>query len=201
MTQNFPGPYEVRIFYTVDLTPGGAVTHQQRFSLYLDSAPTVGDDFADIDVVLRSQSTDNLAAVIGLWKIELKKFIGSAVGTVDYCELWEYEQGTFNSSYVSVLSIGEAGTNASAAIPAAESIWTMRTLGGSIMKCVVLDGTGAPGLPVTYGDANQDNQDLWDFLCDPADAPFIARDGTYPTAPQRVFVGQNEHLFKSRYGR
>lgn len=201
MTEHFPGPYELRIFYVADFSPGGALTHQQRMSLILDADPDVGETFDNIVVKLAGGGTDTLDNVLDGWRNVIEDFLSAASTTFTHAELWKYVAGSYEATYVATQDISAAATSGSAARAAAESIWTMRTRGGGIMRVSLLDTISAPADPSTYADSNADNQALWDFLTDPVTGPFVARDDSYPVAPLRVFPGQNEHVFKKRYGR
>lgn len=201
MTFNFPGPYEVRIFYTVDVLPGGPLEHQLRLSCVPDGDPVPGTPFDEIDILRANGSPGDLAIqTLGVVNV-IEDFLNNTDATIDRAELWKYTPGTFVADFISSYIINQNGTNVSATVPCSQSIWTMRTVGGGIFKVVVLDGTGAQSAPQTYAQSNQDNKNLFDFFTAPTAAPFVARDNSFPFSPLKVFVGQNEHLFKVRYSR
>lgn len=201
MVLNYPGPYELRVYYTCDASPGGALQHQARFSLNLAADPDVGDDFSTIAVALRGGGTDTLDDVTDGLRNVLEDLLSAADTTIDYAELWKYVQGTFQATYVSTYAIAAAATDAGGARAAAESIWTFRTSHGGIFKCTLLDHIGSPSPPAVYADMDADNQALCDFFTHPTLAAFVGRDGGWPVVPIAVYIGQNEHVFKKRYGR
>ena len=201
MAINYPGPYEVRVFYTVDTSPGDAITHQFRWSCELAGTPNPGDPFNTIDVYLSGGSTAALhtttLAVINV----VEDLFNSTDATFDYAELWKYEAGTFNANFVSSYTIGSAGTSASATVPCSESIFTFRSTEGGIWKLVLLDTVGTPNIPAAYADLNAINKAIVDYFFDSSTSPVKARDGGYPFSFIRLYPGQNEALFKARYGR
>lgn len=201
MTENFPGPYELRVFYTVDVSPGGPMQHVARYSLNLESDPDVGDAFSTISVVKRGGSTETLQNTLDRLRNVMEDFYDSGDATFDYAELWKYTPGTYEASWVSTQAINAAGTATTGNRAAAESIITFRTTNGGIFKIAWQDTIAGPSTPVTYADTNTVTQDVIDFFTDPDDAPFVARDNGWPAVSLFVFSGQNEHIFKKRYGR
>jgi hypothetical protein len=199
MTVNFPGPYELRIIYTCNATPGGILTHQHRLNVDVDGTPDVGEDFANIDIVTRADGNHILSVVVENYVALLAPFFNSTATTFTIAELWKYEAGTFNADYVSTYEIDEPGTSASSLQKASEAIFTFRTLEGGIMKLVLLDGVFAPDVPKVYADMGSDAQDLVDYVVDAVSARFLGRDTSYPAVFLRLFNGQNENVFKRRY--
>ena len=201
MAINYPGPYELRFFYSVDATPGDVLQHQFRFSCELDGDPDPGAVFSTIDIVLSGGSTAALhttcLAVINV----VEDLYNSTDATFDYVELWKYEEGTFNAEYVSSYDIGTAGTSASATVACSESIFTFRTTEGGIWKLVLLDNVGTPNVPAAYADLNAVNQAIVDYFKHATTSPARGRDGGSPFAFLKLFPGQSEALFKQRFGR
>lgn len=198
---NFPGPYELRIFYTVTTSPGDAIQHQLRINVDCDPAPDPGDTFNTIQVKLAGGSTTGLhnttLAIVNL----VEDFYNGTDATFDYAELWLYEAASFEAAYISTYAIGLPGTSAEDTFPASQTIWTFRTVGGGILKVSLMDNVSAPYVPVAYADLNAVNKALVDYVVDDTLSPFLGRDNTRPLAFLRQFAGQNEHLFKTRYGR
>ena len=201
MTENFPGPYELRLFYTVDVSPGGPLTHEARNSLNLETDPDVGDAFADINCVLRGGGTEDLETMLDRWVNVFEDFYDSGDTTIDYCELWKYTPGTYQAQWISTEALNQAGTATTGNRAAAESIITFRTTNGGIFKIAWQDSIAGPSPPVVYADTNQVTKDVIDFYTHPTTAPFIARDNGWPAVSLKIFSGQNEHIFKIRYGR
>jgi hypothetical protein len=125
----------------------------------------------------------------------------SADATFDWVELWRYEAGTFNATYISTYAVGSAGTSGSATVPCSESIYTFRTTEGGIFKLVLLDTVGTPNVPAAYADLNAVNLAIVDYFKHATTSPARGRDGGKPFAFLKLFPGQNEALFKQRFGR
>jgi hypothetical protein len=206
MATNFPGPYELRLFYSVTLTVGGSVTHEQRFNVDCNPVPTPGDPFGNIQVLNINGSVDFLDNVVTRWVAVLEDVLNSGSSTIDYVELWKYTPGTFLSSFVSVYPIGVAGTSSSATQVAGQSIFVFRTQEGGIMKMNVLEGiTASVGVGESYPTMSTANKALSDTITDPdypataQGAYFLARDTSYPFTLKQRFPGQNEAIYKRRY--
>jgi len=201
MAVNYPGPYEVRIFYTVDTSPGGPLVHQYRYSVELDGDPAPGDLFNTIQVYLSGGSTIGLhtstLAVVNV----IEDMLSSADATIDYAELWRYTTGSFEATYVSSYSIGLPGTSAGTTWPGLSLINTFRTTNGGLMKTVLLDVTGVPNVPTPYGDLTGALLAWADHVIDDTLSPYVARDGGRPFVCLRSFSGENEKIFKIRYNR
>jgi hypothetical protein len=193
MATNFPGPYEMRFFYTSD-----GRSHVHRVNVQVSGTPVPGtDDFTTIDILLRDTSVDLASDIADAWVALWKPFLPSSGGSISRVELWKFTAGTFISTFVASYDIGVAGTGAGAVVPASQMIFVFRTAEGGIMKLSFLDTTNTPGLPVVppYGGANDA---LADFVLAPA-SPFLARDTSFPIANIALYPGQNEALFKKIY--
>jgi len=201
MAINYPGPYELRFFYSVDGDPGGVLTHQFRFSVELDGDPAPGDGFNTIQIFLSGGSTIGLQTACLAVVNVIEDLYNSTDATFDYVELWKYAAGSFDADYVSTYAIGTAGTSALDTVPCSESIFTFRSTNGGLFKLVLLDNVGTPNVPASYADLNSINQDIVDYFADDTLSPAVARDGGRPFAFMRLFPGQNEALFKQRYAR
>jgi hypothetical protein len=198
MTMNFPGPYEVRFKYDVNIG-GKVLTHQARFSLVIPVAPDPGDPFSGIDVELSGGGSDNLAdIVVDTWNV-LKPFMDDTGAECTVVELWKYTAGTFNADYITTYALNSHGSDEGASVAASEHIWTFRTTGGGIFKVTLLETNYGWGVSTPYGSASADNQAVMDYFSHATLAPYVARDNTYPFVPLYVHPGQNEAVFKKRY--
>lgn len=207
MTTNFPGPYEVRLFYSVNVTgAGGVLQHEQRLNVQCASDPSVGTAFSAITLVNGYGHNLDLQAVVDAWVAICKPLHNSGSATFDYAELWKYTPGTFLSSFVSSYTVGVGGTSGSSVVPASQSIYTFRSTEGGILKISLLDTVEAVNaLPKTYAGLSALEKAVADFVLD--DVPvgytygnfFLARDTSYPFGFNRLFNGQNEKVFKKRY--
>ena len=205
MAINFPGPYELRIFYTSpDITPGGSLEHEQRLNIDIDTPPSPGAEFSSMDVVspgsislptLDEVVEDYLTVLAGLHDDET---------TFERVELWHYPvEQSFESNFVSTYQpTVDTGTSTFPAVAASQQILTFRTTEGGIMKVSVMEGVVGPGRRTTYAAAITEVKALFDFVLSGGsgyEAVFLGRDTSYPFAPIAFFPGQNEALFKRRY--
>lgn len=195
MAVNFPGPYEVRIFYDTQLTYG---RHVLRMSCNLESDPDPAEDFANIAVLNWDLSALSLQAATDAFVTLVKPLLG--VGTDIYLyELWKYQAGTFDADFVSAGTSSAAGALGGTAQAAAQTIITFRTAGGSIMKVNIMESNNAPGPDQSFPTGSATLNSLAAYLVGQSH-PWVARDGTRPIAAKGYFPGQNEALWK-KYNR
>lgn len=198
MALNYPGPYEVRIFYTI-VAATGTITHSQRLNVRVDGDPDPGTAMADIDFLRRDDSPFAASGEINAWAAYMKALYASAAGeaTLQYAELWKYEAESFDASYVSTHPIDLAGTSGSSTVSSQQTIVTFRSQLGGIMKISFMETviTTVAKDPLPFANA------ALDTIADAVVAgtvPWIARDGGYPIACIAAYPGQNEALFKRR---
>lgn len=198
MALNFPGPYEVRLFYTTNLITV-PLQHQARYNVYVDGDPDPGTAFADIDVIRRDGSPFALDGEVDDWVDLMKGLYNSTagIGVIDYAELWKYEPESFDASYISTYPIAVTGTSATAQSPYTQVIVTFRTNLGGIMKISFLETIITQGAVDTLPFANATLDAMADALV-AGTVPWVGRDGGYPFACIAAYPGQNEALFKKR---
>jgi hypothetical protein len=199
MAINFPGPQQLRIYYTVDAESLGPVQHVMNLNFEASETPPPGTEFADIDVPGRIVAIHPLSTLVSELGVLLKALLSADDATLDHAECWNFEPGTFDATYVSSLTIGIAGTSIVSAVAAAQITYTFRTQEGGIMKLSVMEGSQAHDAPFAYADMNAANQDWVDYFTDDASSFFLARDTSWPLAFLKMFPGQNETLFRKRY--
>ena len=199
MATNFPGPYQLRIFYEVGPGLYPDMVHVMQLNLALLSDPDLGTLFADIDVVARIVATHPLATVTDEISALMQPHFNSTDVTILYAELWKYEAGTFNATYVSSYVIDLPGTGIPASWPAGQLIYTFRTYEGGVMKVSLQETTTEWGNSVSYGDLSQEAQDFADYFTGDTASFFLARDTSYPFICLARHPGQNEALFKKRF--
>jgi len=199
MAINFPGPYEVRLYYSTSYSIGGVIQHSQRLNCIVDGTPAPGTAFADVDVLRRDGSPFALDSEVDDWVAAMQGFYSNGAGnSFDYAELWKYEPESFDASFVSAYSIALPGTSATVINQAGQAIVTFRTIGGGVMKLSFMETVLGTGSRDTLPFANA----AMDALADSVVAgtfPWIGRDGTYPFACIALFPGANEALFKRRF--
>jgi len=127
-------------------------------------------------------------------------YSNAAGNTIDRAELWRFDAGTFDATFISAYTIGLAGTSVSSTQQGAQSIVTMRTKLGGIFKLSFMESVIAPAA-VDGGTIS--NAALESIVADieTADYPWIGRDGGQPFVRIAHYPGTNEHLWKRRFGR
>lgn len=200
MTLNFPGPQQLRIFYTIDAESLGALQHVMQLNFISAVTPlTPGTAFVDIDVVKAGSGQSHLEVTTDDLVVLLKALLAADDATIDYAECWQFDVGTFDATYISSYTIGVAGTAVVAATAAAEAIYSFRSQEGGNMRVVLMELSTPPGASLGYSDLNAANQAWVDHFKHATLAPYVARDTSYPIAFTRLHPGQSEALFKKRY--
>lgn len=198
MAFNFPGPYELRLFYTLTIS-SVALVHQARYNIDLAAPPTPGDAFSTMTVKTKDGTNPTLAFFASGWAALFKAALSSNAGcTVDYYELWKIEPESFDASYISTESVAAAGTSGSATIPAQQSIMTFRTALGGVLKINVLEGIAAAVGRDTAPFSTAALEAMRAAVIGGGN-PFLGRDGSYPFASIAHFSGTNEAVFKRRF--
>ena len=192
---NFPGEHEVRIFYE---TPIGGLTleHRHTFDVLSDDGYPPGTDMTDIDITLRNGTTAILAEYITSYVFSFLPLLDTPT-TVNRAELWRYPPDGYDATFISAMTIGEAGTSTGSLIPNHYSMATFRTAGGSVLKLVLLEdviiGDDQDNYPVDLGLVD----DWFDFVM-AIDSGIVGQDNTFPIAPLRLSKGQNEAVWRRR---
>jgi hypothetical protein len=195
LEKNYPGPYEVRLNYTVSAS-SVVLSHQQRLNVRISGTPTPGEIFPNIDALRRDDTPVALDEEVDDW-VALLQPLFSNLTTFVNAELWKYEALSFESSFVGVYTIGLAGTSGTAQ-PAGQAIMTFRTNEGGIMKISLMECNIAPAVSVTYPNLSVAGKALADAV-QFGTSPWLARDTSYPFAFIALHPGQNEVLFKKRF--
>lgn len=196
MTINYPGPYEIRIEYavTIGTTP---LTHRLRVNVALVEPVVAGTPFTGITAVLRNGSNLALNTLTDTFVGLIRPFFNTANTAFVAAELWKYTPGTFDAEFISSYNIGLGGNNAAAAVLASQAIYTFRTTEGGTMKITLMESATSQGAKILYSALSAANQALVDFLI-AVNAPFLARDTSYPFSFVALYPGQNEAVFKKR---
>lgn len=199
MALNFPGPYEIRLYYTVVLS-SVALTHSQRLNLRVAGTPTPGTLFSDIDALRRDDSPFALDGEVDDWVALIDGLYHNGAGATsfDYAELWKYEPESFDASFISTYDIAVPGASVTANNAAGQTIMTFRTLEGGVMKLSFMEtnifyaARDTPPYSNTTAEAIR-------AACVAGTVPWMGRDGSYPFAAIALYPGQNEATFKRRY--
>ena len=160
MAINFPGPYQLRVFYTV--TPDGeaAMEHVLQINISCVEPVTPGSLFSAIEVERRVGVDVDLDAMVDGFVTLLKPQWEAADCTLDHAELWVFDEGTFDASYISSYTIGEAATGVGTTRESSQLIFSWRTFEGGAMKFYLQETQTPAGDPVAYVDMAQDVKDL-----------------------------------------
>lgn len=201
MALNYPGPYQVRIFYTTTVS-SIAINHVQALNIALDGDPLPGDDFDTITPLYDgSPITDSLKDVVDAWVLLMKAILSSGGGnTIDRAELWRYDALSFDSTFISAYSLAIAGTSGSAIVSGGQSIVTMRTKLGGVFKLSFMETVIAAG-GVDSGTISNASLESMVAGIEAGDFPWIGRDGGTPFVRINHYPGINEALWKRRNGR
>lgn len=196
MTLYYPGPFEVRIGYTV--TIGSLpINHVQRLNCDVTSNPAPGTAFSAITVTKQGGGTQNLNTAVDNWVLKLKAKYNGADCTITHAELWKYVANSFIASFISDYVINVTGTAGGGTMLAGQGIYTFRTVQGHTMKVSLMEPVLTPAAPVVYTNLFTADKDIVDRIL-ASDNSWIARDNSFPFAFLRYFPGENEAIFKKR---
>lgn len=197
MAINLPGPYEVEIEYLVS-----AFTHKMHLNCIAVGTPAPGSTFASIQMQRKDGTTTDLLTCTGNFWGFIRPFFNTAV-TVSQVTLWRYLPGTFEKTFIAAREANlPAGTNVSVSRLAGELTCSFRSANGGMMYIRLeehADNVGAfqqSSLIANAGGAVQ--QQLAAYVLSAA-GWIIARDDSFPVAPYRLLIGQNETVFDKRY--
>jgi hypothetical protein len=193
MTVNFPGPYELRVNYTVD-----TFDHVLKLNVKALANPTPGTPFSGIDIDDDVLGSVDLATATDELIDLLQPLFKSTDCTFTTAELWKNIPLTYQATYVSSYDINLAATGGAGTVTAGEVIYTFRTYEGGIMKVYLEEANRVMGGSRTYTQLTGDEQDLVDHIIAP-NARYVGRDTSSPFAFLKLHPGQNEAIFKKRY--
>lgn len=196
MALNYPGPYEVRIAYTVPIG-GVTLSHTQRLNCTPDVEPSPGDLFSTIQIERRDAATVDLETAVEQWVDLLIPLMKTDV-TFQFAELWKYTALSFESEYVSVFDLSTAGTNGGITQAGGQMIWTFRTLEGGVMKINLMESVSPPALSRNYTAQSAAEKAVVDRITGVANT-WLARDTSMPFTHMQLHPGQNEVIWKKRF--
>jgi len=198
MAKNFPGPFEVRIFYTTTLSTI-PLTHEMRLNFDPNAAVAPGTDFSLVPVVNHLGSVSDLETELLAW-IALMAPIYHNSATFDFAECWEYTPLTNDAKFVSTYDISDVGTSSTQSFNSGQAMFLFRTREGAsmrinLMESIIVSGQPRAGSALVTAEAN-----LVNYVIDPAVGGYwLGKDTSYPFAFTRLFPGQNEAIFKKRF--
>lgn len=192
---NYPGPWQMRIFYT-SVFASVTYTHVCTMNMDVDGDPDPGSAFGDYDLPSRSGLVYNAATWAAAIAADMADVFPTA-SNIFLAELWKFADGSYNAAFQSSMALDVDGTVGAGAVEDSQNIWSMRSQNGSHAFFELLHTTLDPGPKLAYGDCAQTVQDIFDTLT-ALDSPCLARDGGYLFSPLFYLPGRSEHLFKSR---
>lgn len=198
MTENFPGPYELRLNYSV-LLNSVAIAHQQRLNINVNTPPDPGDPFDSIEHVDGVGGLTDLE-VFTNGIVNIQKVLYHSTCSWSSAELWEYTPGTNDAVFVSALGLTQVGTFGSGNIAGVQNMFVFRTQEGGTLRFNLMESGRQFGPPLSYAGLTTDEQALVDFMLGTGGAYLLlGRDTSYAFAFDKLYPGQNEALFKKRY--
>lgn len=196
MALNYPGPYEVRIYYDVAIGTK-TLSHVQRVNVSPLAAVNPGDEFSTIDVDTKSGIGNALDTIVDGWIAALQPLYGAAEADFNFAELWAYAPNSFDATFISAYGIGLPGTG-SASLAGGQWIASFRTIEGGSMKISLMETNVAAGPKRAYAGLSANEQAIVNYV-QASTGAFLARDTSFPLTFTNVFPGQNEKTFKQRY--
>lgn len=196
MAINYPGPYELRFFYSITIS-SVVLNHVHRVNVNISGDPEPPVDFADIDILGVPGGLVSLDTVVDAY-VTLLRELTSAANSFSHVELWRYDTGTFDSQFISTYTLGLVGTNVTAVVSAGQLIHTYRTAEGGIMRWTFMEPNVAQDVSRGYATMSAREQDIADFVLG-TNRYFYARDTSLPVAFIKSHPGQSEVIFKRRY--
>lgn len=193
MALNYPGPYELRFYYTIS----GSFDHVMRLNVKLVTDPDPGDGFD----TMTADGNGGLDTQLDTWISQLMAVIKPLYGTAatfQYVELWKYTPGTFDAQYISTLDITEAGTSGTPSQAAGQTIFVFRTVEGGVMKMSLMEPAIIPGPSLAFTGMTTPQKNLVTEVL-ASTSPIQGRDTSAPFAFVKMHPGTNERLFKRKY--
>lgn len=191
MTQYYPGPYEVEIFYVE-----GGITHKQRLNTALGVIAAAGSPFSSFSVLTRAGTNVTLDTAVTAW-VNLIRPLFAATTNFTIANLYRYAENSFDKTFLSTFDVNLVGSNAGGVQLNHQTILTFTTQQGNNMRVSFLDDSNALSSRIPIRDANAQIQAIATFLVGTTNW-ITARDGSYPVGRLNSSQGQNEALFKRR---
>lgn len=193
MTLNFPGPNQVRLYYTVSSRP-----HVMNLNCEDVSGSPAGSPMSDFDFATRGGGTVQANTAITAWVALIDDMFNSTNTNFTHAELWSYTPGTNDAAFLSVQTLGTPGAVGTTLVPAAQGRMSFITQEGGTMFIDFLEHIYQPGVTDPYPFAVSGPNDVANFVISTA-SWIKARDTSYPIAARNWLVGQSEALFKKIY--
>jgi hypothetical protein len=199
MAENYPGPYQLRVFYDCAPAAFSTVSRVLQLNLDCDTEPTPGDAFSDIDIKRAVGTAVPLDNVTNALVNVLEDLCSSADTDITYAELWKYDALSFDATYISTYDISNAGVHADPGEAASQQTFTFRTLEGGVFKIVLLEQPQGAWQKKVYSDLSVAQQAFVDFFTDDSTSYWLGRDTSRPFVFMGLFAGHNEKLIRNRF--
>ena len=197
MTVNYDGRWELELLYDV-VIDGRTLSHRQTYDIHMDAEPEIGDDFAFIGLLTKSNGDKTLKDWVDDYVLEMVK-APLGTGTSDVlCNLWRYndEPSIIKVWYSSYNPATPAWAGTSQAAEGA--IYTFRTLGGGECRIYFMEIATSFKGRLTRAGLSGDQQDLTDFLCND-DSVVLGRDNEHLSTLIAGNFATNKKLEKKRF--
>jgi len=193
MATNFPGPFQVRIFYTAN-----SRQHVQRLDCDMDIEGDPGQSF-----IYWTPNNNGASPILTLeeavdaW-VALMQPAFKTTDEISRAELWKYADASNDAAYQSVYTLGVNGTSASPNVLNGEQIFTFRSSNGGSKRIHFFDGIQPWGATQAWPFSTTWAYNIGEYVVG-GDGWFVARDNGRLFAPLNFLPGSNEHWFKDYY--
>ncbi len=198
MALNFPGPFEIRQFYTVTVG-GDALEHVLRLSVDLTTPIAPGEDFTNIFGESPNGAVVSLATLVDRLLGVISPFYTPTSTNFGRTELWEYTPLTFDANFVSQYNSAVVPSGGTAPVDSYYSIFTFRTIEGGVMRATLLEMDVARNDQELYPTGTPKLDDVFDEIVNPDFSLYVGRDTSRPFSALRVSFGQNEAIWRKRH--
>jgi hypothetical protein len=189
-----PGPYLIDLEYEVN-----DLSHHAVHSCDVDSAPTIGQDFATINLASKSGSPVPADTWVGNLVSAIDEYFESGETNFIGATLWRYEIVDNTRTFISEMTLGLPGDSASPYRAAGQVVFTWRSGNGGILKYNLMETSAISNDVLPLGSiASGPAAELRDLFLS-AGSCVLARDGGYPIAALRHSVGENEAIWRKRF--
>lgn len=191
MTQYYPGPWEVELFYTE-----GGITHKQRLNCDISAQGAVGDPFSAFTVTQKNNIGVTLNTAVDAW-VNIIKPLFAATTNFTIANLYKYTPNSYDKAFFATYDVNQIGTGAGGAQLNQQLTLTFTTVLGNNVRVAFLDVNTNLSTRIPIRDATAQIQAVASFLVG-STGWIIARDGSFPAGRLNSSQGQNEALFKTR---
>ena len=158
MATNYPGPWQMRFFYTTEPSGLSLLSHVFQLNLDISGTPSPGDLFATIDAKQRDTTLLDCQTLAHQIRDLVKVMQHSAHFDFLRAELWKYDAGTFEATYYSTLGMPQPGTGVTDNIPSHYHTYSFRTQEGGVMYVTLHDQINLGSSQIPYADLATNQQ-------------------------------------------